>query len=115
MDPETLLALEMNGEPLPPDHGFPVRVIAPGWVGTYSIKWVGRVLVTTEKQWVQRTTTSYVLMGPQWPAHEYAPADGAPVTQQTLKSSLALAWPARLKRGRQTIHGFARSPRQNNS
>ena len=50
------------------------------------------------------------MMGSEWPAEDYAPADGAPVTQQTLKSSLALAWPARLSRGLQTIHGFARSP-----
>ena len=110
MDPDTLLALEMNGETLPPDHGFPVRVITPGWVGTYSIKWVGSIQVTTEKQWVQRNTTSYVLMGPQWPPEKYAPADGAPVTQQTLKSSLTLEWPARLNCGPQTIRGFARSP-----
>ena len=107
---DTLLALEMNREPLPPDHGFPVRVIAPGWVGTYSIKWVGTIRVTTERQWVERNTTSYVMMGSEWPPEDYAPADGAPVTQQTLKSSLALAWPARLSRGPQTIHGFARSP-----
>lgn len=110
MDPDTLLALEMNQEPLPPDHGFPVRVIVPGWVGTYSIKWVGSIRVTTQPQWVERNTSSYVMMGPQWPPEDYAPASGAPVTWQNLKSSLALAWPARLDRGPQTIHGFARSP-----
>ena len=110
MDPDTLLALEMNGEPLPPDHGFPVRVIAPGWVGTYSIKWVGSIVVSTEKQWVRRNTSSYVMMGPTWPAEDYAPALGPPVTTQTLKSSLALQWPARLPTGSQTVHGYARSP-----
>jgi len=110
MDPDTLLALSMNGDPLPPDHGFPVRVITPGWVGTFSIKWLGSIRVTSEKQWVQRNTKSYVLMGPDWPAENYAPADGAPITRQTIKSSLALQWPARLRRGNQNIHGFARSP-----
>ena len=49
-------------------------------------------------------------MGPNWPAENHAPADGAPITQQTIKSSLALEWPAALRRGHQTIHGFARSP-----
>ena len=110
MDPDTLLALQMNGETLPPDHGYPVRVITPGWVGTYSIKWVGSIVVTTKKQWVHRNTKSYVMMGPEWPGENYLPADGAPITRQTLKSSLALEWPARLQRGTQSIHGLARSP-----
>jgi DMSO/TMAO reductase YedYZ molybdopterin-dependent catalytic subunit len=35
----------MNGEPLPPDHGFPVRLVVPGWVGIASIKWLGQIEV----------------------------------------------------------------------
>ena len=38
-----LLATRMNGEPLPRDHGFPVRLIVPGWYGCACIKWVDRV------------------------------------------------------------------------
>lgn len=90
LDPDTLLALEMNGEPLPPDHGFPVRVLAPGWVGTYSIKWVDRIVVSSRFQWVFRNTEQYVLMGDDWPEERYSPARGAPITRQTIKSSLAL-------------------------
>lgn len=43
MDPrgDVILAYEMNGETLPRDHGFPVRVIAPGIVGARSVKWLG--------------------------------------------------------------------------
>jgi DMSO/TMAO reductase YedYZ molybdopterin-dependent catalytic subunit len=41
--PDTLLAFEMNGEPLTPAHGFPVRVIVPGWYGMGSVKWVTRI------------------------------------------------------------------------
>ncbi|MET0419570.1 MAG: molybdopterin-dependent oxidoreductase, partial [Actinoplanes sp.] len=37
---------EMNGEPLPPDHGFPLRVVVPGWIGISSIKWVGSIEVS---------------------------------------------------------------------
>lgn len=40
LDPSTLLALRMNGEPLPAIHGFPVRLIVPGWDGTSWVKWV---------------------------------------------------------------------------
>jgi DMSO/TMAO reductase YedYZ molybdopterin-dependent catalytic subunit len=110
LDPDTLLALEMNGEPLPPDHGFPVRVIAPGWIGTYSIKWVGKIVVSSRFQWVTRNTEKYVMMGDDWPEAEYAPARGGPITKQNIKSSLALGWPARLTAGKQQIHGYARSP-----
>ena len=38
--PDTLLVYEMNGEPLPPSHGFPVRLLVPGWYGMTSIKWL---------------------------------------------------------------------------
>jgi DMSO/TMAO reductase YedYZ molybdopterin-dependent catalytic subunit len=43
MRPITLLAYEMNGEPLPMRHGFPLRVIVPGMVGEKSIKWITRI------------------------------------------------------------------------
>nr|WP_308800903.1 molybdopterin-dependent oxidoreductase [Streptomyces polyasparticus] len=42
-DPLTLLALELNGEPLSPDHGFPARVIAPNRPGVWQTKWVAKV------------------------------------------------------------------------
>ena len=38
--PDTLLAYEMNGEPLPPLHGYPLRLVVPGWYGMCSIKWL---------------------------------------------------------------------------
>jgi DMSO/TMAO reductase YedYZ molybdopterin-dependent catalytic subunit len=38
--PEVLLAYEMNGEPLPPQHGFPLRLVVPGWYGMTSVKWL---------------------------------------------------------------------------
>jgi len=44
-DPLTLLALEMNGAPLAPDHGYPCRVIAPNRPGVLQTKWVGRIEV----------------------------------------------------------------------
>ena len=38
-----LLAVRMNGAPLPRDHGFPVRLVVPGWYGCACIKWVNRI------------------------------------------------------------------------
>jgi Oxidoreductase molybdopterin binding domain len=43
MAEDKLLALVMNGEVLPPDHGYPARVVVSGWLGAGSIKWVGRI------------------------------------------------------------------------
>ena len=40
---EVLLAYEMNGEPLLPQHGFPLRLLVPGWYGMTSVKWLGRI------------------------------------------------------------------------
>ena len=43
--PEVLLAYEMNGQPLPPQHGFPLRLLVPGWYGMASVKWLTSVRV----------------------------------------------------------------------
>lgn len=110
LDPRTLLALEMNGVELPPDHGYPVRAVVPGWVGSSSVKWLGEIRVTSEKVWSRNNTTSYVLVGEEWPAERYAPADGAPIDTGVVKSALALPRPARLEAGPNVIHGFAYSP-----
>jgi len=42
---DCLLAYRMNGEPLPPEHGHPVRVVVPGWYGVNSVKWVAELHV----------------------------------------------------------------------
>jgi DMSO/TMAO reductase YedYZ molybdopterin-dependent catalytic subunit len=40
---DTLVALRMNGEPLTPSHGFPARLLVPGWYGVASVKWLTRL------------------------------------------------------------------------
>jgi DMSO/TMAO reductase YedYZ molybdopterin-dependent catalytic subunit len=46
--PEVLLAYEMNGQPLEPQHGFPLRLLVPGWYGMTSVKWLTRIDAVTE-------------------------------------------------------------------
>jgi DMSO/TMAO reductase YedYZ molybdopterin-dependent catalytic subunit len=48
LEPEVLLAYAMNGEPLPPEHGFPLRLVVPGWIGVASVKWLTRIEAVTE-------------------------------------------------------------------
>ncbi len=43
MDPNIFLSYEMNGEALPQKHGFPLRLIAPGWYGIANVKWLKRI------------------------------------------------------------------------
>jgi DMSO/TMAO reductase YedYZ molybdopterin-dependent catalytic subunit len=63
---DTLVAWEMNGSPLPPDHGHPVRLVVPGWVGIASIKWLGELRVTTTTEESPWTTRWYRMHGPDW-------------------------------------------------
>ena len=100
---DTLLAYAFNGEPVPPDHGFPVRAIVPGWVGINNIKWVGRIEVRNSAIDVPTTTKTYVLEGPDYPSNVV-------LRQQTIKSAVALPWGATLSAGRQRVRGFAWSP-----
>jgi DMSO/TMAO reductase YedYZ molybdopterin-dependent catalytic subunit len=44
-----LIAYEMNGAPLPPEHGFPARLIAPGWYGVANVKWLTRIEVRNSR------------------------------------------------------------------
>jgi DMSO/TMAO reductase YedYZ molybdopterin-dependent catalytic subunit len=90
---DVLLAYEMNDQPLPPDHGFPVRLVVPSWAGVASIKWVGQIEVSAMPLFSPWNTQIYRLFGPD------QPADGAPVTRQVVKSAFELAWNASLPSG----------------
>lgn len=46
LSPETLLVYEMNGQPLPTYHGYPLRVVVPGWGGAASVKWLINITVS---------------------------------------------------------------------
>jgi DMSO/TMAO reductase YedYZ molybdopterin-dependent catalytic subunit len=95
---DTLLAYEMNGEVLPPDHGFPVRLVVPSWIGIASIKWVGDIEVSDGPLASPWNTQFYRLFGPDQPA-EGSP----PLTRQVIKSAFELPWPASLDVGRTHI------------
>ncbi|RBM20765.1 sulfite oxidase [Streptomyces sp. PT12] len=82
---DVLLAYEMNGEPLPPDHGHPVRVLVPSWAGIASIKWVGDIEVSRQPLYSPWNTDLYRLFGPDFP-----PEGSEPLTRQTVKSAFEL-------------------------
>ena len=45
---DVLLATEMNGSALPPQHGYPLRALVPGWIGARSVKWLGTINLLEE-------------------------------------------------------------------
>jgi len=81
---DALLAFEMNGAELPPDHGFPVRLIVPGWVGVANVKWVGQIEVSDQPLFSLWNTQQYVLQGDAYPRKPV-------LTVQTVKSAWELA------------------------
>ncbi|MFD8567190.1 sulfite oxidase [Streptomyces sp. NPDC059639] len=88
---DVLLAYEMNGEPLPADHGAPVRLIVPSWIGIASIKWIGDIEVAAEPLFSPWNTDFYRLFGDAYP-----PQGSDPLSRQTLKSAFELPWNADL-------------------
>ncbi|MCY2966602.1 MAG: sulfite oxidase [Planctomycetota bacterium] len=97
---DVLVVLRLNGEVLPPDHGFPARLLVPGWIGIANIKWLGRITVSETPVFTSWNTTQYRYFG--------NPTDypGDPIlTTQTIKSAFELPFPATLKPGINLITG----------
>jgi DMSO/TMAO reductase YedYZ molybdopterin-dependent catalytic subunit len=104
---DTLLAWEMNGKPLTAEHGFPVRVIAPGWAGDSWVKWLQHIEVLDHEFdgfWV-KTAYRHPLK-PVAPGTAVDPKDMVPVTDLNVKSVIAVPgdW---TKPGLVTVQGVA--------
>jgi DMSO/TMAO reductase YedYZ molybdopterin-dependent catalytic subunit len=78
LDQSTLLALRMNGEVLSPLHGFPLRLIVPGWDGTSWVKWVNSLSVDNEPD-------HGFFMNPAYRFPKHAVAPGTPANPADLE------------------------------
>ncbi|XIE82008.1 sulfite oxidase [Streptomyces sp. SBR177] len=92
---DVIVAYEMNGEPLPYDHGHPARLVVPNWVGVASVKWLGDIEVSRRPLSSPWSTDYYRLFGAAHP-----PGGSAPIGRQTLKSAYELPFGAPLAAGR---------------
>src|SRR5438093_999648 len=81
---DVLLAYKMNGSDLPPEHGFPVRAIVPGWYAMASIKWLQRVIVADQTFTGYYQTIDYAY----WKRREQEP-ELMPLTEMQLKAEIA--------------------------
>eukprot|EP01061_Rhynchopus_euleeides_P027230 TRINITY_DN4432_c0_g3_i1.p1 TRINITY_DN4432_c0_g3~~TRINITY_DN4432_c0_g3_i1.p1 ORF type:complete len:537 (+),score=196.68 TRINITY_DN4432_c0_g3_i1:54-1664(+) len=92
-DADVLLAWEMNGVPLPPDHGFPIRVVAPGIVGARSVKWLRSITLSPEESqslWQQK---DYKNIGPSFldrMSSALAAKEAPPVREMPVQSAILI-------------------------
>jgi len=113
---DVLLAFKMNGKILPRDHGYPIRVIVPGYVGARSVKWLDRIVVSKEEvHGMHQRGIAYKQLPPNFKSlqgvskqtiEELPPIDHVPVT-----SAITVPEPGQsVYRGeRLTMHGYAYS------
>jgi DMSO/TMAO reductase YedYZ molybdopterin-dependent catalytic subunit len=97
---EILIAYEMNGEPLRPDHGAPFRLIVPHWYAVASVKWLQRIDVLTEPFAGEFQTGHYMY---EWPDRE-------PEAVSLMRVRARITAPAAgsiLERGTHTVRGKA--------
>nr|XP_027195241.1 probable sulfite oxidase, mitochondrial isoform X2 [Dermatophagoides pteronyssinus] len=96
LDPnaEFILAYEMNGEPLPADHGFPVRLIAPGIVGARNVKWLSRIILSDDEStshWQRNDYKSFPSDKTQATPEEFAHAYA--IQEMPIQSAICLPKP----------------------
>lgn len=107
--PDTVIAYEMNGQPIPPVHGAPLRAIIPGWEGAYSMKWLNRLQLSATP-----SDNFWVATGYRYPVRRVAPGatvdakDMAPLTGLVVKSLITTPFEgAALPTGPVAVAGFA--------
>lgn len=97
---EILIAYEMNGEPLNPDHGAPFRLIVPNWYGVASVKWLKRIDVSTEPCQGEFQTGHYMYEWPDRPRE--------PVTVMRVRARITDPAPrSAIQPGTYTVRGKA--------
>jgi DMSO/TMAO reductase YedYZ molybdopterin-dependent catalytic subunit len=103
MNRHNLLCYEMNGAPLPPANGFPLRLIAPGWYGIANVKWLTHIELRDRRLMNRFMARDYVTIREE-------PHDGETVwTETSVGKSLLKSAPAKVTRkdGRYRIIGAA--------
>jgi DMSO/TMAO reductase YedYZ molybdopterin-dependent catalytic subunit len=78
--PDTLLVWAMNGEPLAPAHGYPLRLFVPGWYGMASVKWLAQIRLLAQPFEGYYQTHHYVYWN-----DDYAP-DGQPLQKMQVRA-----------------------------
>lgn len=78
---DVLLAHTMNGQPIPRDHGYPLRVLVPGTVAARSVKWISKIILSSDESYSQWQRRDYKCFGPN--EGDKPNWDAAPAIQET--------------------------------
>jgi sulfite oxidase len=106
--PGALVVYEMNGQPLPADHGFPIRTVVPGYIGARSVKWLGKIIVSDKPSANHYVATAYKLVT-ESTADQWAAA--SPIQRFVVNSVTCLpASGVELKIGPLDVSGYALPP-----
>jgi sulfite oxidase len=108
LSPEVLLAYAMNGEPLAPEHGFPLRVVVPGFAGVRSPKWLSTITVQDRPSDNHMQQRDYKLLPPDVTADTVDWSKGVTIYDMPLNAAICEPAPhASLKAGRTVVRGYA--------
>lgn len=109
LDPDTLIATQMNGASLTKHHGFPARALVPGWIGAASCKWLTEIKILESEFVGNFMSAGYWFPNqPVKPGDAVKPEDTHPLTGLSVKSVISGPLDgASLKGGRVAIHGAA--------
>jgi len=109
LNADTILAYEMNGEPIPVLHGFPLRLVVPGWEGAYSVKWLNHIQVIDKEHDGFFVKTAYRYPNkPVAPGAAVPPENMVPLTGLVVKSFFHSPLEgASFKPGKVRVAGFA--------
>ncbi|MEP7338043.1 MAG: sulfite oxidase [Acidobacteriota bacterium] len=109
LNADTIIAYEMNGETIPLLHGFPLRLVVPGWEGAYSVKWLNNIQVIDKEHEGFFVKTAYRYPNkPVAPGAAVPPENMIPLTGLVVKSFInAPAEGANFKPGPVRVAGFA--------
>lgn len=108
LSPEVLLAYEMNGEPLTPLHGAPLRLVVPGYIGARSVKWLGEIALQSHPSTNYFQSVAYRHYPPEVDASAANVAEGVMLGE--LFVSAAICSPLNdevVPGGYCTVHGYA--------
>ncbi|KAK5047320.1 hypothetical protein LTR84_006842 [Exophiala bonariae] len=89
---EVLLAWEMNGEPLPAIHGFPLRVVVLGYIGARSVKWLYRVKAIEGPSLAPVQSKEYLYFNQQIGKYNQKPTDGIQIQEMPVSSAIMSPW-----------------------
>lgn len=105
---EVVLAYQMNGEPLPPIHGFPLRVVVPGYIGARSVKWLREIRVRSGPSENYFQAKAYRLFAPEVNAENVVWEQGLMLGQMQLNSVICTPGAdVRLPAGPVEVRGYA--------